>query len=142
MNGQRLTGWVVGSAVLMIIGSFGPWVIALGQSVSGTDGTNDGWLVVGVAALGGLLFYRARGRRSGSVWAFLCGAVGVAVTFYDRQNVQHKIDSGGLFVRAIAHVGWGLNLALLASVSMVIAAAVSEAQHRRSGEQESFEPTL
>src|SRR5436309_14409061 len=84
---QRLQWWVLGSAALMVIGAFGPWVKALGQSVGGTDGSNDGWLVVAAAVIGGLLFYATRTHRTAGVWALLGGIGGVAVTLYDRSQV-------------------------------------------------------
>lgn len=121
---QRLQWWVLGSAALTVVGAFGPWVKALGQSVGGTDGSNDGWLVVAAAVIGGLLFYATRTQRAAGVWALLGGIVGVGVTLYDRSNVQNAIDKGGAFAQALVQVGWGLNLALAASASMTVAAAV------------------
>lgn len=116
--------WVFGSTAAMVIGAFGPWVTALGISVSGTDGSNDGWLVVGAAALGVLLFWSRRDTRAAAIGPVIGGVAGLGITFYDRQNVQHKISKGGAFVQALAHVGWGLNLSLVASLSMLIAGAV------------------
>lgn len=57
--------WLIGSAVVMTMGAIGPWVTALGQSVS-----------------------------------------------------------GGKLVQALARVGWGLNLALAASISLAVASLV------------------
>jgi hypothetical protein len=116
--------WVIGSAVLMIVGAFGPWVHALGISVAGTDGSNDGWIVIVAAAVGGLCFYKIRSERTGAVWAIIAGIVGIAVTLYDRTNMQHAIKKGGAFAQALVQVGWGLNLALVASVSLAVAGVV------------------
>jgi hypothetical protein len=127
---QGLQWWVLGSAGLMLVGAFGPWLKALGQSVGGTDGSNDGWLVVAAAALGGLLFYTLRGSRGAGVWALLGGVAGVAVTLYDRSHVQRAIDKGGLFTQALVQIGWGLNLALAASASLALAGAVYAFQTR------------
>lgn len=129
---QGIRWWVFGSAALMIVGAFGPWVKALGQSVGGTDGSNDGWLVVAAAVIGGLLFYVLRERRAGGVWALLAGGAGIAITLYDRSNVQNAIDNGGAFTQALVQVGWGLNLALAASVSMAVAAVVYLMQARQA----------
>ena len=131
-NTQRLQWWVLGSATLMVVGAFGPWVKALGQSVGGTDGCNDGWLVVAAAVIGGALFYATRANRGGGVWALLGGIAGVAITLYDRSNVQNAIDKGGAFTRALVQVGWGLNLALAASASMAVAGAVYWFQTREA----------
>lgn len=127
---QAVMTWVYASAGLMAIGAFGPWVKVLGQSASGTDGSNDGWLVVGAALLGGGLFALLRGSRLSGILALLGGLLGTAVTFYDRQNVHSAIQDGGAFAQALAQIGWGLNLALLASVSLAIAGIVWQTSAR------------
>lgn len=128
--GQRVQWWVLGSGALMLIGAFGPWASVLAMSVGGTDGSNDGWLVVAAAVIGGGLCYVARRGRWAGVWALLGGVVGSAVTVYDRGNVQDAIDRGGAFAQALVHVGWGLNLALIASLSMALAGVVALVQGR------------
>ena len=126
--GQGVRYWALASAALMVVGAFGPWVKALGISVGGTDGSNDGWLVVVVAAVGGLLFYATRRDRGAGLWALLGGAAGTAITLYDRSHVQHAIADGGLLGQAVVQVGWGLNLALIASISFGLAGIVRLAQ--------------
>jgi hypothetical protein len=123
-RGQGVRWWVLGSAALAIVGAFGPWVKALGISVGGIDGSNDGWLVVAAAATGGLLFHLGRGR-SGGGWALVGGVVGAGVTLYDRSHLQHAINKAGALGQALVQVGWGLNLALVASISMAIGGAVA-----------------
>lgn len=115
--------WVIASMALAVLGSFGPWVKALGQSVSGVDGSNDGWLVIGAVLLGGLLFYATRTSRGAGLWALLGGGAGLAITIYDRSNVQNVIDSSGL-ASALVQVGWGLNVALAGSASLAVAGLV------------------
>jgi uncharacterized membrane protein (UPF0136 family) len=66
----------------------------------------------------------------------LAGIGGVAVTIYDRHNVQQAIDHGGAFTQALASVGWGLNLALAASASLVVAAVVRQLQWRPDTSEE------
>jgi hypothetical protein len=124
---QRIQWWVLGSGVLMVVGAFGPWATVFGFSVSGTDGSNDGWLVVAAAAIGGGLYYAMRRRSDAGVWPLLAGLAGLAVTAYDRQNLQVT----GVFA-GVVQVGWGLNLALIASVSMAIAGVFAVVQARRS----------
>lgn len=122
---QAVLSWVLGSAGLMVVGAFGPWVKALGMSASGTDGSNDGWVVVAAALIGGGLFALAReSRRLSGLVAVLGGVLGLAVTIYDRHNVQSAIQEGGAFVQGLAQIGWGLNLALVASVSLAVAGLV------------------
>jgi len=126
MSGTRqgLQIWVFASAGMMVLGSFGPWVKVFGMTASGIDGHNDGWLVVAAAAIGVLLLLVRRDSRAAGVWALLGGIAGTAVTFHDRSNVSDAISSGGALVQAAAQVGWGLNVALLASVSLAIAGLV------------------
>jgi len=121
---QGIQLWVFGSAALMVIGAFGPWVKALGLSAGGTDGSNDGWLVVAAAAISALLFYARRTHGAAGVWGLLGGIAGLAITLYDRTRVQNAIDEGGAMAQALAQVGWGLNLALAASASMSVASSV------------------
>jgi hypothetical protein len=105
----------------MLIGSFGAWVKLGAMSVSGTDGSNDGWVVVIAAVLGLLLLVLSRRHRVAGLWALLAGLAGAATTVYDRNNVQDKIHQGGALVQALASVGWGLNVAMIASFSLLIA---------------------
>jgi hypothetical protein len=113
--------WVLGSAGLMVIGALGPWVKTLGFSSSGTDGSNDGWLVVGAAVIGGGLFLLTRSAKVAGVWALLGGLAGTATTIHDRNKVSHAISTSGGLARAFVQIGWGLNLAMLASISFAIA---------------------
>jgi hypothetical protein len=120
-RGQAMLLWVLGSAGLAVIGAFGPWVKALGVSVSGTDGSNDGWLVVGAAVIGGGLFLLTRTAKIAGFWALAGGAVGTATAIHDRNAVSHAISTGGGLAQALVQIGWGLNLAMLASISFAIA---------------------
>jgi hypothetical protein len=73
----------------MVVGAFGPWATVLGLvSVNGTDGSNDGWLVVVAAGIGGGLYYAMRRRNDAGVWPLLAGLASLAVTAYDRSNLQ------------------------------------------------------
>jgi hypothetical protein len=121
---QRLATWVLASGALMVIGAFGPWLKIFGLSVSGTDGSNDGWFVVVAGLLGSLLFYLARERMAGALWPVVAGLVGVFTTLHDRQHFRHAIDQGGIFGQELIKIGWGLYLALFASASMAVAGIV------------------
>lgn len=126
---QAMLGWVLGSAALMVLGAFGPWVKALGQSVSGTDGGNDGWIVVAAAVIAAVLFYRLREVPAAGIWPLIGGVIGAIVTLYDRNNINDAIEEGGAFARALAQVGWGLNLAIIASISFAVAGALWWRKH-------------
>jgi len=116
--------WGGASAGLMLVGAFGPWLKAFGQSVSGTDGGNDGWLVVGAAVVAGLLFFATRTTRGAGLLALIGGVIGAAVTIHDRSHVNHAIGSGGALAQALVQIGWGLNLAMVASISFAIAGLI------------------
>lgn len=115
--------WAAVSLVCMLIGAFGSWVSVLGASVSGTDGSNDGWIVVGACVVAGaaLVRYLQAPRRSAAIGVSLAGAVGAAVTIWDRVDISNRIEDAGEFAGALARVGWGLNLALAGSVSLALA---------------------
>jgi hypothetical protein len=120
--------WIAVAAVAaMVVGSFGPWAKVLGISVNGTDGSNDGWLVVACAALAAVaLFFYARSRaRKLAILNILLGAAGGAITIYDRHDITTSDADTGL-----VQVGWGLNLALAGSVALAIASAALVARVR------------
>ena len=123
---SRVQWWVLGSGVLMVVGAFGPWATVFQVSIRGTDGSNDGWLVVAVAAIGGGLYYVLRRRSDAGVWPLLAGLAGLAVTVVDRQDLTILGFAG------VVHVGWGLNLALAASISMALAGVFALVRARRS----------
>jgi hypothetical protein len=123
LSGLRLTAWFgIASCIAMVVGAFGPWAKALtglgGLSVSGTDGSNDGWVVVAVAILGGSALVAASKRHSvrAAIGAVVLGLVSVGVCLEDRVDLENVGDSDSAVVQA----GWGLNLALLASIAFTI----------------------
>jgi hypothetical protein len=133
-SGERLPPvfwWGLGSAVAMLIGAFGPWVTVLGLSVSGTDADNDGWIVVALGLVGLLCVLGERRTPSLGLLGAVAGGIGLAVTLYDRSDVSSAIDDAGVF-GAVASVGWGLNLALVASASLAIHGLVAATQRARS----------
>lgn len=119
---QALFWWVVGSAVLMVVGSFGPWAKVLGFTVSGTDGSNDGWFVVAIAVAAGAVFLWQRESTRAGFAAIVGGVLGATVAIYDRSNLKDAASEGGE-LGELVQVGWGLNLAMLASISLAIAGA-------------------
>ena len=128
--------WGLASAAAMLLGAFGPWGKAnigfAGVTVSGTDGSNDGWLVVAAALVGGgaVLAAQVRDSQRWPIVALLAGVASGWVTWSDRRNFQDRADEVD---EGIVQVGWGLNLALAASVSLVVAAAVIGERRRKRG---------
>lgn len=116
--------WALASAGFMTIGSFGPWIGAFGASVAGTDGSNDGWLVVAAAVIGAVCLAATRNYRGGGLWALLGGVIASIVTIYDRSHASHLIGRQSALVQAVVHIGWGLNLAMVASISFALCGAV------------------
>jgi hypothetical protein len=120
---QALFWWVVVSAALMVVGSFGPWAKVLGFSISGIDGNNDGWFVIAIAVVAGGVFLWKRETTQAGFAAIAGGVLGASVAIYDRTNVKDAAAEGGE-LGELVQVGWGLNLALVASISLAIAGAV------------------
>jgi hypothetical protein len=109
----------------MALGAFGPWAQVLSLSVSGVDNSaGDGWLVILLAAL--VLLCVLGQHRSSALVVIGCLASlgGLAVTVYDRNDITSAIDGAGAF-GGVASVGWGLNLALAASLSAAVQAVVA-----------------
>jgi hypothetical protein len=129
------TWWMLASAALMALGAFGPWATVFRVSVTGTGGGGDGWVVVAVAGLGTGLCYLQRRRRWRGAWALLGGVAGFAVTVYDRGNLETVINRTRFLGQALGHVGWGLDLALVASISMAFAGLTVLLQARSSSDE-------
>ena len=112
----------------MALGAFGPWAKVLTISVGGTDGSNDGWLIVGAALISLCFLLPYAFYRGASRWLMLgplvAGVAGAAVAIYDRGNISNKISQAGAFGR-IVQVGWGLNLAMVASILLAIVALIA-----------------
>jgi hypothetical protein len=119
---QGLFWWVVGSAVLMVVGAFGPWAKVFAFSVSGTDGSNDGWFVVAIAVVAGAVFLWKRETARAGFAAIVGGVLGASVAIYDRSNLKDAASEGGE-LGELVQIGWGLNLAMVASISFAIAGA-------------------
>jgi hypothetical protein len=116
--------WGLVSAVVMVIGSFGPWAKVLGLlTVNGTDEGGDGWVVIGAAAVGvvALVLWRMRGR-GWLVLTELAAAAALATTIYDRIDLEGTTD--GVDVGALVDASWGIYVAMIGSASLAGAAIV------------------
>ena len=116
------TIWLEASAVLMVVGVYGSWAAVGGSGVAGTADGTRGWVVLAAALLAaGVVVFR-RGTRSAGVYTAAAGVAAVAAVAWDRTHLS-DIVGGGNLVAASVHAGWGLDLALGASVSLAVAGA-------------------
>jgi hypothetical protein len=127
---------IVGAAFLAFIGSFLPWVEALGGLVkkNGTDG--DGVITLVVALIGGGLGLGvAFGRKqSTAIWtavgAWVCGAIIGAVAAYDLIDLNNAIgeierERESVLYDAGLSAGSGLYLTLVAGIVMGLTSVVA-----------------
>jgi hypothetical protein len=108
-----------GAAGLMIIGAIGPWAKVLFISVSGIDGTRDGWIVLvlaglALAALVGVL--RGASVKSVATGLQIDAVIAGGVAVYDWSNLP---NGSGI---ATVSPGWGLYLTIAASVALLVTA--------------------
>ena len=125
--------WAAASIVLMPIGAFGPWAKLLEEfTVNGTD-DNAGWTVVGSAVFAAvaLAFFVRWRRRWICVVAFLAAAAGAATAAYNINDISNFDASFG---GGVAEAGWGIYLALVGSISLMLASLVLGAQTKSSVE--------
>ncbi|MGE4426784.1 MAG: hypothetical protein AB7G37_10070 [Solirubrobacteraceae bacterium] len=102
------TLWGIGSAVLLLIGSVTPWATAGPFSKNGIDGDGVITLVLAIA-IGALILLRRAPRV-----ALGLALLSAAVTLYDTIDIGRV---GGDSIIDVS-VGWGLVLALIASLSL------------------------
>ena len=117
--------WAAASLVLMVIGAVGPWAKVLGTiTINGTDGGRDGWIVIGAAAVAAilLLVYSRRRRRWLLVLSVLAGLAGAGTAAYDLVDIGSRFPGSSFGGSGLVSVGWGIYVALIGSVSLVVAA--------------------
>lgn len=137
MGRHGVTLWMLGSALAALAGTLAPWVVAVpGVTVLQGGPTNDPagtgpWMVLAAAAAAGLVFFVAQATPTGRVVALVAALTAFGLALYDRYELGAQIKRANGF-GAVAKVGWGLDLALLATASMAVAAAVA-AQPRLAG---------
>ena len=118
--GSKPAWWIAASLALMLIGAFGPWARVLDvQTINGTGGGRDGWVVVAAAVLAVLLLlvYVKFRKRWLLVGSLLAGLVGAATAAYDISDVQ----SVAVYGTSVADPQWGIYLALIGSASLAVA---------------------
>ena len=110
--------WVAASATLMVVGAFGPWLKVFGNPVRGTTLSIDGWIIVAFAVLAGAAFLWMRQSQLAAIPAISGGALG-AYTAIQHRRLMNDVEDVEFF-----QIGWGLNLAILASISLAISGLV------------------
>jgi len=120
------------SALLMIVGGFGPWAKVLGAiTINGTDDGKDGWIVVVAAgvAIAVLVVLAFTWRRWLALIPLLAGTIAAATAGYDISDIN-SVGGGRL-----ASAEWGIYVSLIASIGLAIAsiAALFELRRRPSG---------
>jgi Protein of unknown function (DUF2510) len=129
--------WALVSAGLMTVGAFGPWVTALGViSVNGWDvQKKEAGILIVLALLGALAVFTQRTTSTSGSVAVFAGLGGLLLTGWEHHRITSALASAAaasstqsfihMDVGAIVHVGWGLDLALLASASLMLAGIAS-----------------
>jgi hypothetical protein len=117
------------SLVLMVVGAIGPWAKVLGIiTINGTSGGRDGWVVIGAAgiALVGLIIVAATRRRWFALIPALAGAAGAATAAYDITDIN------GFYQGGVASAQWGIYIALVGSVGLMLSSIWAIAEVRRT----------
>ena len=108
----------IGAAAALVIGGFGPWVTALGESANGTE-VEDGWLTIGCGCLVAALLLVAYMRRKAGVAVrvalLLPALLATRVTIADIYDVN--MTAAGVFSAGGASISWGLALAAAGAVA-------------------------
>jgi hypothetical protein len=132
MNRQGILAWALVSAVAMVIGAFGPWLTVGGTySASGTDiSSKYAGFLIGLAVVGATLIFWQRMTSSSGVWALFTGLIGVAVSAYEHHHIASALALTQSFTSIAGwdlglHVGWGLDLDVVAAASMVVCGIAS-----------------
>ncbi len=114
----------------MAVGAVGPW-LKVGRRFSGGVQQGHVWLILVLAIAGAGLLIAWRQRRMAGFAALVSGVVGFGIALYDRSHwgVFLSIHSqpGVLVVYysdGPVHLGWGLYLALFASLSLALCGLV------------------
>lgn len=112
-------------SVLVVVGTFGPWLKVFFISVAGID-TGDGQVVfvLGLAAVAVSVLLRT-GRLSGRAGCWLLGVLGLLVGAISVYDVFTAADLG-------VSIGWGLLLDVLAGFGLLVVAVISARARARA----------
>ena len=131
--GQPWWFWWAGiSAVLVCVGSIGPWASVLFISVSGTKGDGQITLLLGLVALILVAVYVLSSRRPRPAWPLilivLAGLGAGATGAYDWADLQRAVsdaESEDNIFSATISVEWGLVLMTVAGFSLALAGFIT-----------------
>lgn len=117
---EKPVHWAMGAAAVLALGSIGPWaqVTFLGIVVSKGGLSGDGviTIILAIAAFASLL--RLNQGQSKGTAAVIAGVLATGVSVYDLANISNKYSG-------VVHPGWGLYLAAVGSIALVIFAFVA-----------------
>lgn len=118
---MRIVAWV--ALAVVFVGVFSTWTKAGPVTLNGTQGPNNGWLVVIVAALA-FVWVAMMGRSS---WWGAIGVLGVlgSAGVICWTAIENWIDNGDVLD---ASVGYGLLLVLVAGAVLAVTAAARGVQ--------------
>jgi hypothetical protein len=103
------TAGVLGALVLVVIGSFGPWVTSPLSSASGANGDGKWTALLALIAAVQLV----RGHRGGA--AIACVLI-AAVAIYDAIHINHAVANVRFAGVQLDHVGWGVYVVIAGAV--------------------------
>ncbi len=126
--GGPVVWWAGASIVFMVVGAIGPWARALSfLAFSGLDG--DGWFVLAAALISATALALHSTRSFASDWALvfivIAGVVASTAAISALAQLLGVQSTELLGETDLAAPGWGLWLATLASVSLVLAASTA-----------------
>jgi len=104
------TAAMLGGAVLVAIGSIGPWATSPLTSASGTSG--DGVITLIAALILGAAAVLTKGRTIAGLATLVAGGVGI----YDFIHIENKLKTVTFAGVQIDHVGWGVYVVIVGAV--------------------------
>ena len=129
MNAPRSVIAAGVSVIVMVAGAFGPWAEVLGVvTINGTTGGRDGWIVVGAAVVAVivLLIVLATRRRWLALISLLAGMAAAATAGYDIGDIN------SLYNGQVASAQWGIYVALVGSIGLILSSIWVIAEVRRT----------